>query len=204
MDNAELAVLRVLRLKGRAGVEDIATASGVEARQVSWIVSDLTEVGAARELKGNYMLLPPGREKLEGLLEQERAGIDAHAMSEVHESFTGVNLEFKQLATDWQIVDGEPNEHTDEAYDQSVIDRLPAIHERVMPIATRASELAPRLAPYGLRFTSALERVQAGDHAWLLKPLIDSYHTVWFEFHEELIALAGLTREAEAASGRAD
>jgi hypothetical protein len=37
----------------------------------------------------------------------------------------------------------------------------------------------------------------------LLKPLIDSYHTVWFELHEELISLAGLSREAEAASGRA-
>ncbi len=34
--------------------------------------------------------------------------------------------------------------------------------------------------------------------------MIDSYHTVWFELHEELIALSGLTREDEAAAGRAD
>jgi pyruvate,orthophosphate dikinase len=33
--------------------------------------------------------------------------------------------------------------------------------------------------------------------------LLDSYHTVWFELHEDLIRLAGRTREAEATAGRA-
>ena len=36
-------------------------------------------------------------------------------------------------------------------------------------------------------------------HDYLASPLVDSYHTVWFELHEELIELAGSTREAEAA-----
>ena len=112
--------------------------------------------------------------------------------------------DFKALAHDWQLRGEEPNDHSDAAYDQQVIDRLPAIDGRVQPIVERAAQLAPRLNPYGGRLRSALERVQAGDHAWLLKPLIDSYHTVWFELHEELISLAGLSREAEAASGRAE
>ena len=42
-----------------------------------------------------------------------------------------------------------------------------------------------------------------GDLDLLTKPIIDSYHTIWFELHEELIALAGRTREAEVAAGRA-
>jgi pyruvate,orthophosphate dikinase len=33
--------------------------------------------------------------------------------------------------------------------------------------------------------------------------MIDSYHTVWFELHEDLIGLAGLSRADEAAAGRA-
>ena len=37
------------------------------------------------------------------------------------------------------------------------------------------------------------------DAAVLARPLIDSYHTVWFELHEELILAAGLTREADDA-----
>jgi hypothetical protein len=34
--------------------------------------------------------------------------------------------------------------------------------------------------------------------------MIDSFHTVWFELHEDLIGLLGRTRAEEAAAGRAD
>jgi hypothetical protein len=34
-------------------------------------------------------------------------------------------------------------------------------------------------------------------------PRVDSYHSVWFELHEDLIRLAGRTRSAETAAGRA-
>jgi hypothetical protein len=64
--------------------------------------------------------------------------------------------------------------------------------------------LAPGLAPYPARFARALTEIQAGDHVWFLRPIIDSYHTVWFELHEELIWLSGHTRHAEAVAGRAD
>jgi pyruvate,orthophosphate dikinase len=149
--------------------------------------------------------LAPGRERLGALLEEERADVEADAMREVHEDFVAVNGDFKQLASDWQLRDGEtPNDHTDAAYDQSVMSRLAGIHERVMPVAAQTATLAPRLEPYKARLTSALEKVQAGDSSWLLAPLIDSYHTVWFELHEDLIGLAGLSRRAEAASGRAE
>jgi hypothetical protein len=43
--------------------------------------------------------------------------------------------------------------------------------------------------------------MRAGDTSWFTRPLVDSYHTVWFELHEELIGAAGLTREDEASSG---
>jgi hypothetical protein len=32
---------------------------------------------------------------------------------------------------------------------------------------------------------------------------VDSYHSIWFELHEELIRLAGRTREDESSAGRA-
>ena len=37
-------------------------------------------------------------------------------------------------------------------------------------------------------------------HSMRASPLKDSYHTVWFEFHEELIALTGRDRAIEEAS----
>ena len=200
----ELLVMRALRMKGRATAEVLVGATGVSADEVQSIVSSLVLAGEAREMKDFYMLMPPGRERMNTMLDEERAGVDAAAMTEVYESFDPVNSEFKQLASDWQQKDGEPNDHSDAAYDQSVLDRLPGIHEQVSPVVANAATLAPRLEYYKTRFQTALDKVNAGDHSFLLHPLKDSYHTVWFEFHEELIGLAGLTREAEAASGRAE
>jgi hypothetical protein len=200
----EFSVLRALRLKGRANADVLAAATGLDVAVVSAIAAALVESGEARAVNDNFMLLGPGRERQTELLDAERAGIDAAEVSELYEEFSDVNGDFKALAHDWQLRGEEPNDHSDAAYDQQVIDRLPAIDGRVQPIVERAAQLAPRLHPYGGRLRTALELVQAGDHAWLLKPLIDSYHTVWFELHEDLISLAGLSREAEALSGRAE
>ena len=61
----------------------------------------------------------------------------------------------------------------------------------------------PRTNIVGDKLVAALDKVKAGDVAWLTKPLVDSYHTVWFELHEELILASGLTREQAARSGDA-
>ena len=71
-------------------------------------------------------------------------------------------------------------------------------------IITEIATAVPRLAPYPGRFAAAIERVKSGDHTFFLRPVIDSYHTIWFELHEELMGLAGLTRVQEAAAGRAE
>ena len=80
---------------------------------------------------------------------------------------------------------------------------LDDVHRRVTPIVHAAAAQLPRLSRYSAKLQSALNNVHAGETAWLSRPLIDSYHTVWFELHEELIVAAGLTRESEAKSGDA-
>jgi pyruvate,orthophosphate dikinase len=66
---------------------------------------------------------------------------------------------------------------------------------------TETGEVAPRLAVYGPRFDVAFDAFAAGDHSMLASPLKDSYHTVWFEYHEEMIALTGRDRATEEAAG---
>ena len=61
----------------------------------------------------------------------------------------------------------------------------------------------PRLADYGVRLGHALEAARGGDGRYVASPRVDSYHGIWFELHEDLIQLAGRTREAESAAGRA-
>ena len=55
---------------------------------------------------------------------------------------------------------------------------------------------------YGSRLSSALAKVQGGDGDWFTKPTIDSYHTVWFELHENLLATLGIERGREGSSAR--
>ncbi len=75
------------------------------------------------------------------------------------------------------------------------------MHERVFPIIEVAATRLSRLSVYLVKLHTALDKVKAGEIAWFTKPLIDSYHTVWFELHEELILAVGLTREEATRSG---
>jgi hypothetical protein len=70
-------------------------------------------------------------------------------------------------------------------------------------VVAAAAAQVPRLGRYSAKLRAALDHVHGGQTQWLSRPLIDSYHTVWFELHEELILAAGLTRESEAKSGEA-
>ena len=45
----------------------------------------------------------------------------------------------------------------------------------------------------------AAAAVASGDGNMIASPLKDSYHTIWFELHEELIHLAGRNRATEEA-----
>jgi hypothetical protein len=201
----ELRVLRALRFKGRATVTDLACATGVDETTLRDMLADLAAAGHCEEAKGRHRLIAPGRTELEQRLAAERTSVDQQALAAAYDEFDAHNSAFKQLVTDWQLKDGAtPNDHTDADYDTKIVKRLGELHAGFLPLVRRLVEIAPRLEPYPARFTTALERVEAGDHTWLARPLIDSYHTVWFELHEDLIGLTGRSRSAEAAAGRAE
>jgi pyruvate,orthophosphate dikinase len=201
----EVRVLQALRLKGRALPEDVAAAAGIGPVELSLIIDKLTTEGKAEEARGRLKLTKPGREVLEGLLAQEREGVDQDALKSVYHDFDQHNSTFKQLITDWQLKAGNtPNDHTDGAYDQRIVDRIGELDAGFTPLLDRIVAVAPRLEPYPARFAGALAKLRAGDHTWIARPMIDSYHTVWFELHEDLIGLAGRNRADEAAAGRAE
>ena len=72
--------------------------------------------------------------------------------------------------------------------------------DQVQPIVAELAAVLARFASYGPRFATALERVEAGELDWFTKPTIDSFHTVWFELHENLLATLGIERGTEDAS----
>ena len=135
-----------------------------------------------RELRERTRLVPGSRE--------------ASVCAGMYESFGPLNREVLRLCTDWQVRPGGAlNDHTDAAYDWSVIDRLTAVDQRAGPLLRRLGETVPHFAPYGDRLRSARQRVVDGEHDWFTSPRVDSYHTVWMELHEDLLAALGLARE---------
>jgi hypothetical protein len=188
-----LAVLQGVRLKGRVSRADLATTLGQDPGEV---VDDLVRSGLL--LDGPTLRLSrEGRVRLDELLTAERSNIDLAAISAAYSDFRAVNNEFKALVTDWQVRGGQPNTHDDPDYDAAVLTRLDEVHQRVTPILAAAAAELPRLGRYSIKLQTALHNVHAGDTVWLSRPLIDSYHTVWFELHEELILAAGMTRETD-------
>ena len=199
---SELAVLQAVRLKGRVSLADLAATLGEDADDLAGIVDRLARSGLLVDGK-TLRLSPDGRARLDELLADERKHVDTAALAAAYADFRAVNAEFKALVTDWQLKDGQPNTHDDADYDAAVLARLDNVHHRVTPIVAAAAAQLPRLGRYSAKLQAALDKVHAGETIWLSRPLIDSYHTVWFELHEELILAAGLTREAEARSGNA-
>ena len=186
------ATLILLRLKGFAKPEAIGPAGDA-----------LIAAGLAEAARLGVRLTADGRNAADAAWQAERAGIDADAIERVHAAFVALNTGFKSLVGDWQLRDGAPNDHQDAAYDAAIAARLGTVDAALAPVLAKATALVPRLARYRPAFGVALSHLKAGEPRWMAAPIIDSYHTLWFELHEELIRLTGRTRAAEAAAGHA-
>jgi hypothetical protein len=199
----ELKLLQAVRLKGRVRPADLVDTLDEEGAVVDAAIKELTEANLLTDGKA-VRLSPEGRARLTELLTEERLAIDGDAFARAYDEFRGVNRVFKSLVAQWQLKDGEPNDHTDADYDAAVLGRLNGVHRAALPVLAAASGQLPRLDAYTAKLSAALEKIQAGDTTWFTRPIVNSYHTVWFELHEELIGAAGLTREDEAKSGHAE
>ncbi|MDP7733198.1 winged helix DNA-binding protein [Mycobacterium paragordonae] len=198
----DLQVLQAVRLKGRVSPADLARTLDADDAETETAVRRLVDAGLLIE-GATVRITPDGRARLAELLTAERQGVDGVAIDAAYHQFRSVNADFKALVTDWQLRDDQPNDHRDAGYDAAVLARLDDVHRRVTPIIAAVTAQLPRLRGYPAKLAVALDKVKAGEIAWLTRPLIDSYHTVWFELHEELILAAGLTREQAARSGDA-
>lgn len=200
---SELKILQAIRLKGRMSEADVATTVKEDRTSVAATIDLLSQAGQV--VVGKTLKISPiGRARLAELLAEERSKIDRAAVAAAYDDFRRVNAEFKALVSDWQLKDGQPNSHDDSVYDAAVLARLDAIHQRVLPIVAAAAKQVPRLDTYADKLSAALSKLKAGETMWFTRPIIDSYHTVWFELHEELMLIVGLIREEEAKAGHAE
>ena len=201
-------VLRIVVFKGRTTAEAVAASLRTDAKAAGPRLASLVDAGLV-EPTGADRVKPTdaGRRHLDDLYAEERAGCQQRIEAAL-DRFHAPNDVFKEVVTSWQLrsVGGEPvpNDHRDLEYDGAVLRRLrDDVHTAIVPLIDDAGDALPRLGLYRERLDDALGRIDKGEHQYIAHPLLDSYHTVWFELHEELIRLAGRDRAVEAAAGRA-
>jgi pyruvate, orthophosphate dikinase len=187
-------LLQVLCLKGRATNEALGAAVEADPRAA---IAELEAAGLVESTKLGYRATDLGRSRADELYayEREQAG---PVIGDVYESFVPINDDIKQIVTDWQMrqVGGEltVNDHSDSRHDERVIARLRRTDAKVSTALAPLSDAVNRFDLYPRRLRRALTLIGEGDHSMLAAPLKDSYHTVWFELHEELIILSGRSR----------
>jgi hypothetical protein len=205
MEQSDLLI--TLRIKGYAKPDALVSALGHAKQDVDLMLAHLTEEQLVELAKPGFRLTSEGQKAAHTAMAAEREQVTGAAVQHLYERFGAVNERFKALVGAWQMrpTDGKsvPNDHSDAGYDQALLAELGTIDHEIALIVGELAARITRLARYTTRFEEALRRLRSGEPRYMAAPLIDSYHTVWFELHEDLICLAGKTRAEEAAHGRA-
>lgn len=200
-------VLHGCKLKGFSEPSAIGPVIGMKPPAVTKVLQGLVKEGLVKHLEGGrisgYALTPDGKAEQVKLSAEDLAASGARDVIEgCYQEFLSLNADLLSVCTAWQVRDLDRNilnDHSDRDYDNGVIKRLADVHAGVSPIAARLSGVAERFRHYEPRLKVALDKVKKGNQEWFAKPIIDSYHTVWMELHEDLLSTLRIDRASEEA-----
>jgi hypothetical protein len=203
-----LLVLHGLRLKGVADVAALAEATGLDGDRVAGELAALADAGLAVERTGalaGWALTPSGRAEHQRAVRDEVDAAGARAtVTGAYERFRALNAGVLDACSRWQVrnVGGRMvrNDHRDAAYDAGVVADLARLNEDAEPVVEQLAGALDRYATYGPQLRRAVEKVEAGQGDWFTRPMFPSYHSLWFELHEDLLTTLGVERSDEAAS----
>jgi hypothetical protein len=203
-----LLVLHGLRLKGVASLDALLDATGLPPGEAESLLGRLAGEGLVEQRTGalaGWSLTPAGRRDLDRLLAAEVEAAGARStVTGAYERFRALNAGVLDACSRWQVreVDGRPvvNDHADPDYDAAVVADLARLQHQAEPVCDDLAAALDRYRPYGPRLRRAVDHVVSGDRDWFTKPMMPSFHTVWFELHEDLLATLGLDRTSEPVS----
>jgi len=188
-------VLQTLRLKGRATAQEIGTSMGVDPAEVEKELQSLAESHLVIERttgkRPGWLLTGDGRDRHEASLAEQRTPAVVERLTKTYESFLKFNVAVKDLSARWQAI-------TDDAERFDIIEELLEIEESVAPSLISAGEVAPRFGEYHTRLAASLEKARE-DPRYVVSPTVDSFHTVWFECHEDYLLMLNKSRAEEGS-----
>ena len=206
VSRTRLLVLHGLRLKGFSDAPGVATLVDLPEKEVTTELEQLRKDELALYREGRltgWALTPAGRATQEAALKDELDGSGTRdGVFDAYKRFLDLNTDLLGICTAWQMKDETTlNDHGDAAYDAGVVAQLHALHAKLEPILDDLERTLERFSGYRGRLEEALAKLGRGEIDWFTKPLIDSYHTVWFQLHEDLLTTLGIERSQEGTHG---
>jgi len=195
-----------MRCIGHAGGQRVATASGMDVEVVEDQLVRLRERGLVTlddGVFGGWSLTLSGRDWAEAAVRGEVREADASELvNTAYQEFLPLNGVVMAICHDWQMrnLGGRPvvNDHEDHRYDDAVLARLSSADQAAQAICERLAHRLARFAVYGRRLTYAARKAHDGDLQFVTDDL-ESYHSVWFQLHEDLLVTCGISRDEERA-----
>jgi hypothetical protein len=197
--------MHTMRCLGAASAERLSTVSGIPSGETSRRLSHLADQGLVTldsGLFGGWSLSRSGRARDEELVEEEMERTGARdRVHSCYESFLRLNPVFLQICTDFQLrrvgASHLVNDHSDPEYDAVVTSRLMDLDDSAQRVCEGLAGTLMRFDLYGSRLANALRRVLGGELGYVSETL-ESYHSIWFQLHEDLLATLGIAREGSS------
>jgi hypothetical protein len=179
---AELALLHVVRVKG------VLRESQIPHRES---VQDLAARGFLVEGRAGCALTAKGTERHAVLLKEFYRGRNLASVDADYAVFAKANPLVEDVCVTWQL------SSRDLAAAHAGHDVLAALLGDVRQALDHMALVAVHISGYLGRLDHALHAVDRGDTDYLTSPLVDSFHQVWSELHQDLLVTLERERESD-------
>ena len=186
LSDTDFIALNAIYLKKMATVATIAEVTSLPADAVSQRLAAAAEQGWIIDLPSGAMLLEEGIELVLAYYRDTYAGVRTDAaVLKWYENFETLNTRFIAVVSEWQRTEG----------DERVERRVLQAAERLAKDIALLMPQIPRYAAYPQRLERSMDKVDAGQRDFVCKPTVDSVHNIWFEFHDDILAVLGRPRD---------
>ncbi len=138
------------------------------------------------DLDGRYLVTSDGTARVHQYYGQLYAALREDPMVLAwYERFETLNEQFIKAVSDWQKSDN----------DEKALSKIVKVVERLVKATRDMLPTLPRYENYIRRFTEGVGLIDQGKLDYVCGPTLDSVHTVWFEFHEDILSVIGRPRD---------
>lgn len=178
-------------MEGIAETEAVVSATGHPEAAVVDTLEALEAEGYVEE-EGFWYLTDAGEERLSEVC---RGRFDADGLAAVRElldEFEALDGRMKALAGEWQDLDESAR-----GADAPPVEDLVSLQADLEALFDDLdAETRSVYEPYLASLSAAVDRLRDGETAYFTATDVESYHTVWFELHDDLLRTLGEERSA--------